>query len=400
MKASILRYFSTCLLTVAMLSSLVDARTWTDAKGRKLEADFVAIVGDKVQLQRTNGKKILIPIKTLSADDQAFIQSQSSATPTPSPAKPNTSAISDDIYNQPWPKSIKCPDNFEVVTIKEEDGEYIYETPHFRFICDVKIGRTMIKKLGLMFEATHMANKALPIGNLPTHDDSDKFPAYLYEKFSDYLAAGGKEGTAGIFMGTSRPGDRGRTLVPFKSLGVKTMGKTYLLDRKQDASTLIHELTHQLMTFQAKRASWFCEGSAEYMAMTPYAGGKFNFSGNRSYIVARCTGYGKKNTGGRAMGDEFTAPPLEKFMNMPYEQFTASNANFNYGLATLLVYYFYHMDGNGDAARIKAYVKAVQSGTPEKEAQKFFLDGRTFKELEKEVAQKWRRAGIKMEFSN
>ncbi len=44
------------------------------------------------------------------------------------------------------------------------------------------------------------------------------------------------------------------------------MGSTYVIDRDKDASTLIHELTHQLMSSQAKQASWFCEGSAEYMS--------------------------------------------------------------------------------------------------------------------------------------
>lgn len=34
-------------------------------------------------------------------------------------------------------------------------------------------------------------------------------------------------------------------------------------------------------------------------------------------------------------------------MNMPYSQFTGENANLNYGLAALMAYYFYHMDGKG-----------------------------------------------------
>ena len=95
------------------------------------------------------------------------------------------------------------------------------------------------------------------------------------------------------------------------------MGSTYVIDRDKDASTLIHELTHQLMSPEAKQASWFCEGSAEYMGMTPYAGGRFNFGANRSHIVSRVTEYGKKNTGGRALGDDFEAPGLEAYMNMP-----------------------------------------------------------------------------------
>ena len=176
------------------------------------------------------------------------------------------------------------------------------------------------------------------------------------------------------------------------------MGSTYVIDRDKDASTLIHELTHQLMSSQAKQASWFCEGSAEYMGMTPYAGGRFNFGANRSHIVSRVTEYGKKNTGGRALGDDFEAPGLEAYMNMPYSQFTGENANLNYGLAALMAYYFYHMDGKGDARRIKNYMKAIQSGPSEKEAQKLLLDGRSYEELAKEIEQKWRKAGVKIRF--
>ncbi|MFR1411303.1 MAG: hypothetical protein ACLSUW_02675 [Akkermansia sp.] len=54
-------------------------------------------------------------------------------------------------------QGVKCPDNLGE-TIKEEPGEYIYETPHFRFICDAKLGTGMIKRLGLLFE-TPIANK-------------------------------------------------------------------------------------------------------------------------------------------------------------------------------------------------------------------------------------------------
>jgi hypothetical protein len=58
------------------------------------------------------------------------------------------------------------------------------------------------------------------------------------------------------------------------------------------------------------------------------------------------------------------------------------------------------MDGKGDAARIKAYVKALQSGTSEKEAQKILLDGRSYKELANDIEQKWRKAGVKIHFAD
>lgn len=382
-------YLVTGALSVLAFLSPAQARTWTNTQGKTVEAEFVKLDGQKAVLKRAGGQTFTISLGQLSKADREFISAQGEKNSTANPA---------DNYHLPWPRTVKCPDNFKVEIIKEEQGEYIYETPHFCFICDAKLGAGMIKRLGLLFEATHLANKTLPIGNIPPHDDSAKFPAYLYERFSTYVENGGREGTAGIFLGTIRPGDYGKILVPFESLGVKTMGSTYIIDRDKDSSTLIHELTHQLMSPQAKQSSWFCEGSAEYMAMTPYSGGRFNFGANRSHIISRVTEYGKKNTGGRALGDEFEAPGLEAFMNMPYSQFTGENANLNYGLAALMAYYFYHMDGKGDGQRIKNYMKAVQSGTREKEAQKLLLDGRTYAELAREIEQKWRKAGIKIHF--
>lgn len=384
-------YLTAGALCALALMTAAEARTWTNAQGKTLEADFVKLDGAKVVLKLSNGQTRSIVLAQLSQADKDFVATQGKETASADPA---------DNYHQPWPKTVKMTDTFKVETITEEKGNYVYETPHYRFICDAKLGAGLIKQLGVLFEATHLANRTLPIGNSPAHDDSAKFPAYLYEHFDTYVENGGKEGTAGIFLGSSRPGDRGKILVPFKSLGVQTFGSTYTIDRKKEPSTLIHELTHQLMTYRAKQSSWFCEGSAEYVANTPYAGGRFNFSSNKNSIVERVTAYGKKNTGGRALGEEFDAPSLEAYMNMPYEQFTGSQANLNYGLAALMAYYFYHMDGNGDAKRVKAYIKAVQSGTNEKEAQKLLLDGRTYEELAKEIEQKWRRAGVKIHFKS
>lgn len=160
-------------LFALFLTPLAQGRTWTNLQGKKLEAEFIRLDGQKAVLKRSGGQTVSIPLSQLSREDRDFIAEQEKGGALPS----NTA----DNYHLPWPRSVKCPDNFKVETIKEEPGEYIYETPHFRFICDAKLGTGMIKRLGLLFEATHLANKTLPIGNSPAHDDSAKFPAYLYE---------------------------------------------------------------------------------------------------------------------------------------------------------------------------------------------------------------------------
>ncbi len=126
----------------------------------KLEAEFIRLDGQKAVLNVPAAKPS--PFPSPSSPGKTGISSRNRKKVGHSPS--NTA----DNYHLPWPRSVKCPDNFKVETIKEEPGEYIYETPHFRFICDAKLGTGMIKRLGLLFEATHLANnKTLPIGNSP-----------------------------------------------------------------------------------------------------------------------------------------------------------------------------------------------------------------------------------------
>jgi hypothetical protein len=160
---------------------------------------------------------------------------------------------------------------------------------------------------------------------------------------------------------------------------------------------LAHELTHALMEDEVKAASWYIEGSAEYVRLTPFTTGRYRIAENRDAIVAGVTGFGKRNDGGRALGKKINMPALSAFMELPYPHFVA-NAQFNYGVATLLTYYFYHLDGRRDAARIKAYIKALQNGEKEPEARQKLLDGREWEQLETEFAAGMKSLGITVTF--
>ncbi len=57
--------------------SLLEARTWTDAKsGKKIEADLVKAEGGKVTLKLANGRTAELNLERLSQADQDFIKSQ------------------------------------------------------------------------------------------------------------------------------------------------------------------------------------------------------------------------------------------------------------------------------------------------------------------------------------
>jgi len=90
-------------------------------------------------------------------------------------------------------------------------------------------------------------------------------------------------------------------------------------------------------------------------------------------------------------------PKLRELMTMSQAKFY-SDANRNYGFGLLLVYYFILLDGQGDGARFKDCVKARQDGKSAEEARQALLAGRSYEDLEKEVAAAFRRKGIKIRF--
>jgi hypothetical protein len=63
-------------------TSVAKVRTWTDQTGAfKVTATFVQVIGDKVQIKRTDGRMNLVPIAQLSAEDQAYLKEIQSAIP-------------------------------------------------------------------------------------------------------------------------------------------------------------------------------------------------------------------------------------------------------------------------------------------------------------------------------
>ncbi len=387
-----MKLFPALLFALCLSVAHAESRTWTSTTGKTVEAEFVSSDGKSATLKLDSGKTTKIALSALSQADRDFVNAAQAKTLLEELQKGN--------YDDPWPKSSKDSGDYEVIAVKEGPDEFIYETPHFEFISDAKIGKSVIKLLSKMFEATYEANKALPLNNLPWRVKETKFKARLYEERSDYLKAGGPSSSAGVFISGGQHGALGIILVPFESLGVKLLGKTYVVDRAAYPTTLIHEITHQMMPGAVRQDAWVTEGSAEYVANSPYNNGRFNFANNRKHIIEKVTAYGKNNSGGRALGKEFKAPSLLDFMTMSYSQFVGTNSMLHYGLAPLIVYYFYHEDGKGDAARIKAYVKALQEGKTPLEAQKILLDGRSYQELQEEIAKYWRRAGVTINFAD
>ncbi|MDP1592566.1 MAG: SHD1 domain-containing protein, partial [Prosthecobacter sp.] len=348
------------LISAAVLRAQTPApamRTWTSADGRKMEAAFIALEGDAVKVRMANGSTVDVPLTRLSAEDQAFAKSQTAA-PAPAATAPGEVAAS-----KTWPRSFSLPDKPEVVVVKEdaEKNEYIYRSPHYEFQCDSKLGSNVVREFGRIFESTWMLNCLLPLDLKPQPEKlREIFLARLFTNKSDYMEAGGIEGSAGVYMSGKKA-----LMVPLQSLGVKMVGSRVSLENNSDddMATLIHEITHQMMNHWLGRLpTWYIEGSAEYVELLEYKrNGGFSLIG----LNRQLQGYAKRMnySGG---GKSFTMIDLEELMTIDGRRWAAAlgkdgAATENYGSAGLLTYYFYHFDGNGDAANIIACLRELEN---------------------------------------
>ena len=346
--------------------------------------------GDQVLLELRDGRKLPYPLAKLSAEDAQYARSFKASSPSEKEAQ-NLN------FDAEWPDRIKIAEDPEITIIIEdaEQKKFIYESANYRYHCDVRLSKSVVRGFALMFEATHLFCRSLPLA-LNGGDKTDgKLEIRLFEQYDDYVAAGGMQGSAGVFIGK-----QALVMVPLESLGVRKVGSGYMLDRDKSSKTLPHELTHQLTPgpyFAEGSMGWFTEGIAEYVAVTPYRSGAFSVRGNHKDIIDYTTAYGAKNTGGRALGENIRITDLKEFMLQDYGNFMR-DPQINYGCSLLITHYFLQMDGDGDAKRIKSFLKALREGKTGEDALASLLDGRSYEQLSEEISKAWARRGINLIF--
>ncbi len=391
------RTFSILLLITAMASGL-ESRAWTDSQGRKIEATLIRTDGETVILKLKDGREVPFPMTKLSPADNTYVKSNPVLRSGETPGKKIAAGSETPNFDSPWPDLVKFSEDPEIATIEEDAAKkrFIYESANYRYVCDVRLAQSVVKGFAVMFEATHQYCRSLPLGLNGGKKTDGKLQIVLFENSADYANAGGPAGTAGVFMTGKKA-----VLVPLTSLGVRPVGSGYMLDRDKSSKTLPHELTHQLTPetyFEKGSMGWFTEGLAEYVATTPYRSGTYNVRGNQKPIIEYTTAYGTKDMGGRALGKKISMPSLKSFMLQSYESFT-EQAQLNYGCGLLITDYFLHMDGEGDAKRMKTYLKALTDGKDAEKSLDLLLDGRSFAELEKSITKAWSSKGVDFTFA-
>lgn len=353
---------------------------------------MLSLDADSVMLELKDGRKVPVPLARLCTADAEFARNAGSGTQAAADG-----GVEEPNFTSEWPERIKFTGDPEIRVVEEnaEAKKFVYESANYRYHCDVRLSVTVVKGFAVMFEATYLYCRALPLGLDAGERRDGKLIVRLFENFHDFVNAGGTPTSSGGFQSSTW-----EVLVPLTSLGVRPMGSGYTLDRDKSSKTLRHELTHQLTPLAYRNGptyGWFTEGIAQYVEETPYRSGSYTVRGNIDALIAYATGYGKDGKGGKNIGRDIKLPRLRDFMLQPYEAFLA-NSKVNYGSALLITYYFMHMDGDGDAKRLQAMIKAIRDGKDPEEALKALLDGRTFEQLEEELAKAWNRKGVEFTF--
>lgn len=306
-----------------------------------------------------------------------------------------------------WPQIVTLSDAPQIEVVSEDPvkKEFVYRSPHYTFVCDSRLRGDVVKEFGRVFEATYAMNCKLPLDLKPAPEpERTAFIALLFTNYSDYITAGGRPGSGGVYIPS-----RKALMVPLVSLGVKLSGsgQSVLLEKSSDDdnTTLIHEITHQVMNqWLGSMRVWQIEGSAEYISMLDYNRfGRFNLMGLSKQLKAYVQ---KMNPEGG--GRSFVMCNLEELMIMELETWSAAlsktrgAASTNYGSAALLVYYYYHLDGSGDAANMIAFLRGLEAASSYEEedalVRKHLLRNRTYAQLSEDVKTAFRREGIDITF--
>ncbi|MDB6118161.1 MAG: hypothetical protein JWO08_1942 [Verrucomicrobiaceae bacterium] len=328
----------------------------------------------------------------LSPEEQEETSSGSSA--SSSGLHRNTASLM--ALSADWPRSVALQGTPAVSIIERTSisgRQYAMQTEHYEFQSDAQVGADVVREMARVFEATYELNKLLPLRLHPEPEKGrPRFVARLFSKDRDYFAAGGMQGSAGTY---SR--DQACILVPISSMGVKMVNGRMQTERTENTETLIHEVTHQMMnTWLPLVPRWYAEGSADYIAMADYVHGRFFLN----QMEDRLRRYLKRRG---QQGDTFMMLRPAELMTLDAKTWSmalasnAGGASQNYASATLLTYYFYHLDGKGDAAGMLKYLRAIERGAPEAEASAtHLLRGRSMAQLESDVTDAFERRGIKV----
>jgi len=338
-------------------------REWVDAKGRKIQARLITVEGTNAVLELKNGKRFRFHLEKLSKKDNEFIK-EWQRNPT------FDSGLLKELMS--WPTEVTVDHQVKIKPVKEDESkrQYVYQSEHFEFHLDFKLDRVLIRDWAKVFEATFKTVSEIP-WNINPEAPKDLFKCYIYADRAGYMRAGGPPSSAGAYNLRTR-----RIMIPAESFGIRKVRDEFKKDdsREYDLSTLIHEITHQVMhEWLPDIPMWLAEGAAEYMSTIPYRGGRFSVvnakRGTREYLknnLRYANIYGRYYKGKKKDDRAIDMIPLKELIPMTTQQFQARGRRLGqdeairaYYSSLMLTYYLMHIDKRGDGRGLISYIDKI-----------------------------------------
>ncbi|MCF6312801.1 MAG: DUF1570 domain-containing protein [Verrucomicrobiales bacterium] len=309
-------------------------REWTSSQGKTVQASLVSFEGSEVKLRLKNGRLLVVQPDQLSAGDRGYLDKMKK--------------VGRDFEAKEMPEETRIE-----LPVVVEGRDFEFKTPHFIFVSESKVGKSFISEAAKVFEGTYQAIVQLPLGLNPRPPGGDvKFRArFMYassfqQEIANYITVEPGMKVAGVYLPK-----RKKIWVPYDSIGAVEKGGQMTLRRTSDTSTLIHEITHQMMhDWLVLTPLWFTEGMAEYMASVPYQNGRFEFKNSTRGLKERLKGKYAGMTLRMISPDDLSDPDDEGAWKGTMEDYLS---------AMLWVHYFVRMDRGGQGEAVAAYLKLM-----------------------------------------
>lgn len=332
-------------------SAQEESRQWTSQDGRVLEASLISADAKRVYVRRGDGSVGEMPPERLSEADQAYVQRWVRRQPKPSPL-PEWVGVN--------PVTLSLQEEGR----QPDTGMFRWQSAHFWIEAEAALPLPLMRELAACLEAVQALFRELPWGINPAPPPEERHLVMLFASRETYLAAGGPEGSAGVYLGRGR-----RLLLPLESLGWQPKDGRWGKGPEPQWDILIHELSHQMMdAWLDYLPQWVVEGMAEYVRLLPYRDGRFHTKGAERGLADHIT-YRRR----RVVGGVPPPYPVEKLFALSKDEWSeAVSAGGQavqslYFTSYLLVYFFMHVDGAGDGWRLMHYLRATQEGVQVRE---------------------------------
>ncbi len=205
----------------------------------------------------------------------------------------------------------------------------VYSSKYYDIYSDVDeiIVREASLRMTRMAEEYHARTKAFA-GAI-----TSKFPLYIYRHESDYLAAGGLQGSSGVYTG--------HKLMAF--VGGRPLSQLW--------RALQHEGFHQFVdiVIGGDMPVWLDEGLAEYFAESMFTGDGF--------VAGLVPGLRKKRIKKHIVKHEFS--DMVKFMRITRNEWNEQLSRVNYDQAWSLVHFLAHADNGKYRTRFDHFMRDI-----------------------------------------